>query len=185
MAGSAYEEDDRKEKIAAYWTKRSDSFLEQRRAELHSPLAKRWLEEIEKYLPQKALSSEEKAQKLTDKKYLNNGKNTEPVIEDESKERKEAVIEIKEKETDNGKLRILDVGCGTGFFTILLAKTGTPGNRHRPYSDMITNSRILPKKSRCDFQVMDAEHLSFPGRKLRRSHFQEPDLDLTRGSTGL
>ena len=114
----SYEEDDRKEKIAAYWTKRSDSFLEQRRAELHSPLAGRWLEEIEKYLPQKALSSEEKAQKLTDKKYLNNGKNTEPVIEDESKERKEAVIEIKEKETDNGKLRILDVGCGTGFFTL-------------------------------------------------------------------
>ena len=35
----SYEEDDRKEKIAAYWTKRSDSFLEQRRAELHSPLA--------------------------------------------------------------------------------------------------------------------------------------------------
>mgnify|MGYP006987333991 FL=1 len=49
----SYEEDDRKEKIAAYWTKRSDSFLEQRRAELHSPLADRWLEEIEKYLPQR------------------------------------------------------------------------------------------------------------------------------------
>ena len=44
----SYEEDDRKEKIAAYWTKRSDSFLEQRRAELHSALADRWLEEIRK-----------------------------------------------------------------------------------------------------------------------------------------
>ncbi|MFR5152473.1 MAG: hypothetical protein ACLTER_25745 [Ruminococcus sp.] len=74
---------------------------------------------------QKALSSEEKAQKLTDKKYLNNGKNTEPVIEDESKEKKEAVIEIKEKETDNGKLRILDVGCGTGFLPSFLQNRGT------------------------------------------------------------
>lgn len=159
----SYEEDDRKEKIAAYWTKRSDSFLEQRRAELHSPLAGRWLEEIEKYLPQKALSSEEKAQKLTDKKYLNNGKNTEPVIENESKERKEAVIEIKEKETDNGKLRILDVGCGTGFFTILLAKQGHHVTGTDLTPDMIANSRILAKEEQvsCDFQVMDAEHLSF------------------------
>ena len=43
--------------------------------ELHSPLAKRWLEEIEKYLPKKALSPEKK-------------------IEDESKERKESKISL-------------------------------------------------------------------------------------------
>ena len=140
----SYEEDDRKEKIAAYWTKRSDSFLEQRRAELHSPLAKRWLEEIEKYLPKKALSPEKK-------------------IEDESKERKDAVAKIKEKETGNGKLKILDVGCGTGFFTILLAKQGHQVTGTDLTPDMITNSRILAKEEQvtCDFQVMDAEHLTF------------------------
>ena len=49
----AYEKDDRKEKIAGYWTKRSSDFKEQRREELHSPLAKRWMEEIDKYLPEK------------------------------------------------------------------------------------------------------------------------------------
>ena len=32
------EKDERKTRIAQYWTKRSDSFLEQRRAELHSAL---------------------------------------------------------------------------------------------------------------------------------------------------
>lgn len=140
----SYEEDDRKEKIAAYWTKRSDSFLEQRRAELHSPLAKRWLEEIEKYLPEKPLSSEKK-------------------IGDESKERKDAVAENKEKETGNVKLKILDVGCGTGFFTILLAKQGHDVIGTDLTPDMITNSRILAKEElvSCDFQVMDAEHLSF------------------------
>ena len=111
----SYEEDDRKEKIAAYWTKRSDSFLEQRRAELHSALADRWLEEIRKYLPE-----------------------TTP-------------------------LRILDVGCGTGFFTILLAKQGHQVTGTDLTPDMVANARILAKEEQvnCDFEIMDAEHLSF------------------------
>lgn len=111
----SYEEDDRKEKIAAYWTKRSDSFLEQRRAELHSPLAQRWLEEITKYLP------------------------------------------------ENKSLRILDVGCGTGFFTILLAKQGHQVTGTDLTPDMIANAKILAEEEQvnCEFQVMDAEHLSF------------------------
>ena len=54
----AYEEDDRKEKIAGYWTKRSSDFKEQRREELHSPLAKRWMEEIDKYLPERGTSAD-------------------------------------------------------------------------------------------------------------------------------
>ena len=115
----SYGEDDRKEKIAAYWTKRSDSFLEQRRAELHSPLADRWMEEIRKYLP--------------------------------------------ENESENGRLKILDVGCGTGFFTILLAKQGHQVTGTDLTPDMIANSRILGEEEHvtCDFQVMDAEHLGF------------------------
>ena len=115
----SYEEDDRKEKIAAYWTKRSDSFLEQRRDELHSPLADRWMEEIRKYLP--------------------------------------------ENESSDGRLKILDVGCGTGFFTILLAKQGHQVTGTDLTPDMITNSRILAGEEHvtCDFQIMDAEHLSF------------------------
>ena len=111
----SYEEDDRKEKIAAYWTKRSDSFLEQRRAELHSALADRWLEEIRKYLPEKI------------------------------------------------PFRILDVGCGTGFFTILLAKQGHQVTGTDLTPDMVANARILAKEElvNCDFEIMDAEHLSF------------------------
>lgn len=36
--------DDRKERITEYWAKRSESFMEQRRRELKSPLAERWLQ---------------------------------------------------------------------------------------------------------------------------------------------
>lgn len=69
------ESDNRKQKIIEYWTKRSDSFQEQRRAELHDDIAQRWLKEILQYVPKK-------------------------------------------------RLKILDVGCGSGFFTILMAQQG-------------------------------------------------------------
>ncbi len=50
--------------------------MEQRRAELHSDMADKWLKEIGTFLP-------------------------------------------------DGKLRILDVGCGAGFFSYSFSKTGT------------------------------------------------------------
>ena len=43
--------DDRKERITEYWGKRSDSFLEQKKRELHSPMADRWLSEISRQVP--------------------------------------------------------------------------------------------------------------------------------------
>ena len=43
--------DERKERIVNYWEKRSDSFLEQRRAELHSEMADRWMKEIQAQFP--------------------------------------------------------------------------------------------------------------------------------------
>lgn len=107
--------DSRKERIAGYWSKRSDSFQAQRRAELHSSMADRWLLEIQKYLPQR-------------------------------------------------KLKILDVGCGSGFFTILLGKQGHEVLGTDLTPDMIEKSRELAKEEGvdCKFEIMDAENLDFP-----------------------
>ncbi len=108
--------DSRKERIAKYWGKRSDSFLEQRRSELHSPLAKRWREAIKERLP------------------------------------------------EGGPLKILDVGCGTGFFTILLAKEGHEVIGTDLTPEMQEHSVTLAKEegADCQFLVMDAENLDFP-----------------------
>lgn len=107
--------DDRKERIVQYWGKRSDSFLVQRREELHSSMAQRWITEIQKQLP-------------VDK-----------------------------------PLKILDVGCGSGFFTILLAKQGYEVIGTDLTPEMVENSISLAKEEQVNavFQVMDAEKLDF------------------------
>lgn len=117
----APQEDDRKKRITGYWTKRSESFKEHKKAELHSHMASCWMEEIQKYL-----------KPMQDRK---------------------------------GKcaLKILDVGCGAGFFSILLAKEG-----HQVVGTDLTESMIESAKSlaaqenvSCEFLVMDAENLEF------------------------
>ena len=107
--------DERKERIVNYWEKRSDSFLVQKRQELHSAMAERWMREIHVQLPE--------------------GK----------------------------KLRILDVGCGAGFFSILLAKEGHQVTGIDLTPDMIKNARLLAEEEKvsCEFQVMDAENPEF------------------------
>lgn len=107
--------DARKEKIVNYWGKRSDSFLEQRRAELHSPLAKRWMAEISPYLPEKK------------------------------------------------ECNILDVGCGTGFFSILLTREGNRVTGVDLTKEMIEQSKVLAREegANCHFLTMDAEKLEF------------------------
>ncbi len=108
--------DDRKERITKYWGKRSGSFVEQRRSELHSPLVKRWQREIFTRLPK-----------------------------------------------EHG-LKILDVGCGTGFFTILLAKEGHQVTGTDLTPEMVEHASVLAKEegAQCQFLVMDAENLDFP-----------------------
>ena len=107
--------DERKERIVNYWEKRSDSFLVQKRQELHSAMAERWMKEIRGQLPE--------------------GK----------------------------KLRILDVGCGAGFFSIVLAKEGYQVTGIDLTPDMIKNARLLAEEEKvsCEFQVMDAENPEF------------------------
>lgn len=113
------EKDQRKERIATYWTKRSESFKDQKRAELHSDMAGKWLKEIKGFLPAK-------------------------------------------------HLKILDVGCGAGFFSILLAGLGHEVTGIDLTPDMIINSRELAQEEGvyCTFEVMDGENLDLPSESF-------------------
>ena len=73
------------------------------------------------------------------------------------------LCEIKKQLPCDKNLRILDVGCGAGFFSVLLAKEGYQVTGVDLTPDMIENARILAaeEKTVCDFLVMDAENLRF------------------------
>lgn len=71
--------------------------------------------------------------------------------------------EIKSQISEKEKLKILDVGCGSGFFSILLAKLG-----HDVVGIDITNEMIVQGKKmientsdKIELLVMDAEKLDF------------------------
>lgn len=73
------------------------------------------------------------------------------------------LMEIREQLPKDKKLRILDVGCGAGFFSVLLAREGHQVTGVDLTPDMIENARILAgeEQADCDFLVMDGENLEF------------------------
>lgn len=62
------------------------------------------------------------------------------------------------------ELKILDVGCGSGFFTILLGRQGHEVTGIDLTESMIADARALAAEEQCRVQllVMDAENLQFP-----------------------
>ena len=60
-------------------------------------------------------------------------------------------------------LRILDIGCGAGFFSILLAQMGHTVRGIDITPAMITDAKKLGEAYKCSisFEVMDAEQLTF------------------------
>ena len=104
-----------KGRIARYWDSRSDSFKEQRDAELHSGQHQLWEQELLSHLPQ------------------------------------------------NKTLRILDVGCGCGFFALMLAEHGHQVTGIDLTASMIQKGRELAAKygAAVDLRAMDAEHPAF------------------------
>ena len=73
------------------------------------------------------------------------------------------LYEIKNQLPQDRNLRVLDVGCGAGFFSVLLAKEGYQVTGVDLTPDMVENARILAseEKTDCEFFVMDAENLRF------------------------
>ena len=74
------------------------------------------------------------------------------------------IKEIRAQLPAGERLRILDVGCGAGFFSVLLAKEGHRVTGVDLTPDMIENAKILAAEENadCEFIVMDAENVDFP-----------------------
>lgn len=72
--------------------------------------------------------------------------------------------ELKKGLPEGKHLRILDVGTGCGFFTVLLAKLGHQVTGIDLTPAMIEKARIIAaeRNVQADFEVMDAEHPDFP-----------------------
>lgn len=72
--------------------------------------------------------------------------------------------EIEEKLKGRPVRRVLDVGCGSGFFTILLAEAGYEVVGVDLSPAMVEKAALLAKEcgAKADFAVMDAEALDFP-----------------------
>ena len=87
-----------KQRIMEYWTRRADSFCDQRMRELVDPKRERWLAEFQRYLPR-----------------------------------------------DGGRLRVLDLGTGTGYFAFLFAADGHDVVGIEHYEDAREVQRILQR----------------------------------------
>lgn len=137
---------DLKDKVKGYWSKRSESFLKIRHAELGSQKAQLWADELERLLtmpdedvPVRSFRVEEDRIKAQMRSSLSSQK-------------------ICEK-----GLKILDVGCGTGFFEILLAPMGHDVTGIDLTPEMIEKGNILLEECgvQAKMMVMDAEKLTF------------------------
>ena len=73
--------------------------------------------------------------------------------------------ELTERLPQGSNIRILDVGCGAGFFEMLLAPLGYSITGIDLTPDMISKAKQLAASHRsasAEFCVMDAEHPAFP-----------------------
>lgn len=116
---------------------------------------------------------------INEKNYIKN-EHIKEYIEDYWQERAESFSVLRKKELHsqklkewqneimsqlplNRKLKILDIGCGAGFFSILLAKMNYQVTGIDLSKNMIVQSQKLANEENVDvdFLVMDAEKLEF------------------------
>ena len=148
-----------KGRVETYWTKRAESFSALKHAEAHSGKASLWIEELTLRLPQRLESPGERNLKGEREATQRGDCTGSPGTYREST--------LGESCVDNPGtgLRILDVGCGAGFFEMLLAPLGYEMTGIDLTSEMIIQARELAGRHHAgdaQFLVMDAEQPDFP-----------------------
>lgn len=143
-----------KSRVTDYWTERADSFFVQRQHELSSAKADRWLGEINAQFA-----------KLECMKNLEIGHGAEIVTNDPAVGHV-AESDMAENDAKMKSLRILDIGCGSGFFEVLLGREGYEVTGIDLTEEMVVNSKRLieqngPYTNPVNAIQMDAEKLDF------------------------
>ena len=121
---------DIKDKVTEYWSERADSFFEQRKRELESIKATKWLAEIKEKIKESGLSEKE-------------------------------------------RIRILDVGCGSGFFPVLLGREG-----YEVIGIDLTEEMIVSAKKMIDFYGLDERKVSVMQMDAEKPEFDDDTFDV-------
>ncbi len=164
---------DVKNKVTSYWTKRAEGFAATRHDEAHSYKADLWRAELTARLPKASGIGPENNVSASTTGYGAENVTSETAgntLEDSSVGDEACVTETAETicvpQTGCGiGLQVLDVGCGTGFFEMLLAPLGYLVTGIDLTPDMIEKGRELLARhniSGAELLVMDAENPIFP-----------------------
>ncbi|WP_051524696.1 class I SAM-dependent methyltransferase [Pseudobutyrivibrio sp. MD2005] len=126
------EANDIKDKVENYWAKRAESFFTLRHDEIESEKSKRWLDEIQKNIPQ------------------------------------------------SKHLKILDVGCGTGYFEVILGKLG-----HNVTGIDLTEEMIQKANEMIRIYELDSKNVKAMVGDAEQPEFEDDTFDvvITRNLT--
>lgn len=154
------ERTDIKDRVIEYWTDRADSFYRIRRDEIESQKAELWTREIKNALVRAGLLGDSDGEEI--------------------RKAEGPAEKLRKSKRQEPRLKVLDLGCGAGFFEVLLGRLGYDLTGIDLTEEMIEKAErmldfYLPKEAPVRVMTGDAEKLDFSDESF--------DLIITRNLT--